>query len=172
MNKSLTREVIFFVLVFLLFFLGNKVAQYWAKRSPKLNRDLIVLVVGAVATLAVVGIFYLAKMNQIKDNYQMLEFSPGALCRGGPYMWQGDSERAKMCRKLASTPEGRCDIAAFNCPNSYNGLPQTGVRYTSNSDSCWKGVHCKCGKVDHAYYDKDHGKDCNCGMCSMWDNGK
>jgi len=100
--------------------------------------------------------------------------SPGALCRGGPYMWQGDSKRAKMCKDMASTDEGRCQMSKFNCPIGYNGMPSVPIEFTSNSDSSWSGVRCKGCGVDHAYYNDLNEKQrkhrpCG-GMCSMWIN--
>jgi len=158
-DKTVAREVIFFVLIFLLFYLGCKAVSFW--RSNKIvNFDVATLIVGAVITLIVIAIFYLAKMNQeSNDGYKPFEISPGALCRGGPYMWQGDSERAKMCRKLAASPAGRCELSRFNCPNGYNGMPSVPLDFTSNSNSCWKGVDCD---------EKQKTGNCNCSQsCSM-----
>lgn len=86
--------------------------------------------------------------------------SDAALCKGGPYMWQGDSERSKMCRKMASTTAGRCAISSMNCPNGYEGLPTANFVYTPISDDNWQNPRCKKGR-----------QGCSCaadgGMCSM-----
>lgn len=163
-SKSTIREVIFFVLTFLLFYLGCKFVMYWMSQK-KINHDVAALTVGAIITGTLVGIYYLAKMNQHSDGYRAFEISPGAMCRGGPYMWQGDSPRAKMCQQLASTPEGKCEISKFNCPTGYEGMPKVPFEFTSNSDSCWSGVRCKGCHVDHQHY--SHPKHCNCQLCSM-----
>jgi len=165
-SKTTVREVIFFVVVFLLFYLGCKLVMLWQTKSG-MGEDVISLIIGAVITLALVSIFYIAKMNQHSDNYRAFEISPGAMCRGGPYMWQGDSARSKMCQELAKTPEGKCEISKFNCPDEYNGMPAVPFNFTSNSNSSWEGVHCKGCDVDKAWYEKQNPSNCNCRMCSM-----
>ena len=165
LKKSVIREIIFFAMIFLLFFLSCKLSRV---NIFGLNTDLKIMLVGAVFTGCVVGLYYLVKNGDHKDNYRLLEISPGAQCRGGPYMWQGDSKTAQMCRNLDKTAEGKCEIAKFQCPNGYHGQPGRPLEFTSNSNSCWDGVKCKGGQVDKAYYDKQHDKDCKCGLCSMW----
>jgi len=105
-----------------------------------------------IATSASVGVYYLSGLNNTRDNYRMLQISPGAMCRGGEYMWQGDSKKAEMCRKLDSTPEGKEEISHFQCPNGFDGLPRNPLAFTSNSDSSWTGVRCNGNKVDNTYY--------------------
>jgi hypothetical protein len=177
MSKSVAREVIFFVLVFLLFYLGGKGLDMWHTKKPMLNSDVGLVVVGLVVTGLLVGIFYLAKLNQHTDGYKGFEISPGALCRGGAYLFSGDDSASKFCQNLAKSPEGRCEISRFNCPNGYQGLPSVPLEFSPNSDSCWSGVRCnKDGQVNHKWYKKNfpdhygHGEGCNCAMCSMWTN--
>ena len=52
------------------------------------------------------------------------------LCQGGPYMWQGDSDRAIKCRELASTPEGLRQIERYECGSGYSGLPLNEFEFT------------------------------------------
>lgn len=178
-SKSIAREVIFFVLIFLLFYLGGKLANYWQKKVPKMSEDGSLLLVGLGVTAIVIGVFYLAKLNQQTDSYKDFSISPGALCQGYPYMFQGDDAQSQFCKKLASTSEGKCEMSKHRCPNGYIGAPGVPLEFTSNSDSCWSGVHCKDNHVNHAWYKKHfphhfghpaHGKDCNCSLCSMWTN--
>jgi len=48
-----------------------------------------------------------------------------------------------MCQDLEKTPEGRCELAANNCLNGFYGQPKNFPLYSSNSNSCWKGISCK-----------------------------
>ena len=166
--KTKLRETIFFILIFLLFYLSTKAEQFLNKKYQNINEDILIIGVGAVFSITVLIIFYLAQINKITDNYKAFTISPGAMCRGGAYMFQGDDPQAKMCRDMAKTPEGRCEIAQFNCPNGFVGMPKNTSEweYTSNSDSNWNGVKCKGTNVDKAHY--DHPTDCGCGTCSMW----
>ena len=85
---------------------------------------------------------YTTLTNLLKEGFNFCP-SPGAkLCRGGPYMWQGDSERAKYCRALADTKEGSEQISRYECGSGYTGMPGGGFKYTTMSDSCWKNKRC------------------------------
>lgn len=167
-NKAATRQLIFFVLVFLLFYLSTKAGHALYKNYPNLSGDTGILITGAIFTFIIIIIYYLAKMNQNVDGYQAFNLSPGAACKGSSYLFQGDDETSKYCRGLAETPDGRCAIASFNCPAGFEGAPKQTKdwEYTSNSDSCWSGVKCKGCDVDKARY--EHPQDCTCDMCSMW----
>jgi hypothetical protein len=70
------------------------------------------------------------------------DVSDYAKCRGGSYMWQGDSSEAKMCQALASTPEGRCAISSYNCPKGYNGIPKLPFEYTPLTNDEWRNERC------------------------------
>lgn len=88
--------------------------------------------------------------NVCRDNIPLTEYmmsgnvvSDEARCKGGEYMWQGDSATAARCRELASTGVGRCAIGKFNCPNSFIGRPQKLFEYTSQSNDQWKNTQCQ-----------------------------
>ena len=78
-----------------------------------------------------------------KGDSNIMFDNQAALCRGGRYMYQGNSPVAKMCQKLASTQEGQDMINQYNCPRGFIGLPKVNFEYTSNSNSCWQGIKCK-----------------------------
>lgn len=167
---NVIREVIFFILIFLLFYLATKSGHILNRRYPQFNTELLTAIVGVVFTLIIVAIFYLAKLNENIDGYKAFNLSPGAICKGPSYLFQGDDQTSKMCRQLASTADGRCQIAQYNCPNGYVGEPKNLKywEYTSNSDSEWNGVQCKGNHVDKKYYERPHPPSCDCGLCSMW----
>lgn len=155
MVKRSMREVVFFIFTFLLFYLSVSIAKFWIKHIQN-HSEIIYLIVGLVYTLVLVAVYYLANLNGTNEGFWTV--SPAARCRGGPYMWQGDSETAKMCRKMAETPEGRCAISSFNCPTGYDGIPKTPFYYSPLSDDNWQNERC----VDRP--------DCPCnetGLCSM-----
>jgi hypothetical protein len=156
MVKRSTREIIFFILAFLLFFLAVKLGGFWIEKGHKMNPDMVFIIIGIVYTLSLVAIQYLAKLNCTSEGFW--DVSPYAKCKGTEYMWQGNSEEAKMCRELADTPEGRCGISSYNCPKGYNGQPMLPFYYTPISDDSWQNERC------------DDKPTCPCvdtGLCSM-----
>jgi hypothetical protein len=134
--------------------------------SKNWKGNMSLFVTSIVFTTTAFGIYYLTGLQ--KETYSAFNLSPGAACKGSMYLFQGDDETSKMCRDMAETPDGRCAIASFNCPNGYEGAPKhlNNWEYTSNSDSCWEGVKCKGCNVDKSRY--EHPPDCDCGLCSMW----
>lgn len=154
MLKRSVREIIFFALLFLLFFLAVKLAEFW-NTNFKANSDITYILVGIIYTLVMVGIFFLSK---IQTSEGFWDVSLPAKCKGGPFFWQGDSETSKMCRELAETPEGKVAISGYNCPVGYVGQPGLPFYYSPLSDDNWKNERCEdapeCPLVD-------------VGMCSM-----
>src|SRR5579872_1295078 len=145
MLKKSTRQALFFLLVFLIFFLTVKTKHYFAlaqkERGETIHPALLLFITGLLYTLIIMGIYHLAKLgNSTSEGFW--DVTPAAQCRGGPYMWQGDSEHARMCRDLASTKEGRCDISSYSCPIGYNGVPQQPFYYSQLSDDNWKNERC------------------------------
>lgn len=154
MIKKSTRELIFFVLIFLLFFLLVKLSKYWENKTG-MREDLSLILGGLVFTLLIVSIFFIAKL-QPKENFW--DITPPATCAGGPYFWQGNDENSKMCRKLASTPEGMIAISSYNCPTGYVGRPGLPFYYSPLSDDNWQNERCE---------DRPTCKGVDVGMCSM-----
>jgi hypothetical protein len=154
MVKRSVREVIYFVLIFLVFFLSVKLAQFWIEKSS-MNSDMAYMIVGVVYTLVIIALFFLAKLQ---SNEGFWDVSDAAKCKGGAYFWQGDSPTSKMCRELASTPEGMVAISGYNCPSGYVGQPGLPFYYSPLSDDNWKNERCEnipdCPLVDE-------------GMCSL-----
>ena len=55
--------------------------------------------------------------NYIFKGKDLLEITPAKTCRGGPYMFQGDSPKAKRCQKLWGTTKGRDELQKVLCLN-------------------------------------------------------
>lgn len=69
--------------------------------------------------------------------------SAAAMCKGDPYLYSGDGEFSKMCRRLLETNEGRCELSKYNCGTGFDGIPANFPRYSSHSDSLWRDFACK-----------------------------
>ncbi len=136
MIKKSYREIIFFVVMFCLAFLSLK----YAVMKIEMSRTEIYIFTALIFTGVMVGIFFAASLNESSENFW--DVSPAALCKGGPYMWQGDSETAKMCRAMADSKDGRCSIASYNCPTGYIGTPKIPFYYSPLSDDNWKNERC------------------------------
>jgi len=155
--KRIARETIFFILTLLLYFLSVKATQYWI-HSSHLKPDLAYFIVGIVFVMLIATVFYISKMNRcIGESFW--DVAPAAKCRGGPYMWQGDSETAQACRAMADTPEGRCAISSYNCPTGYNGVPKLPFVFSPLSGDTWENEQCKDKGICGCPYDE--------GLCSM-----
>lgn len=134
------RETVFFMLAFFLFFLTVKMARYWIEHKG-VQTNFAYIVCGLTYTLIVVSLYYLANLQNTHEGFW--DVTPASQCKGGPYMWQGDSEQARYCRDLAKTPEGRVEISGYNCPSSYVGSPGLPFYYSSLSDDNWRNTRCE-----------------------------
>lgn len=149
--KRSTREILFFILVFLLFFVVAKTGNDYVNKNINWNRNVAFITIGIIFTLIVIAFFSIAKL-QCPEAEGFWDVSPFAKCKGTNYMWQGDSDEAKYCRELAETPEGRCGISSYNCPKGYNGQPNLPFQYTPISNDDWQNERCEnkpaCGCTD------------------------
>lgn len=148
MVNQKTRVGIFFVLSFLLFFLGCQLVHFYMKKEPRIKPEYVYIAVGIGFTGVLIALYYLGNVNGTSENFW--DVSKYALCKGGAYMYQGDSETAQMCQALAETPEGRCGISSYNCPVGFNGQPNLPFYYTPLSNDDWEDERtldiptCKC----------------------------
>lgn len=155
--KRSTREILFFILVFLLFFISVKLVGNYVNKNMITNRNMVYGIAGVIFALVTIGFYYVAKLT-CSSSENFWDISPFAKCKGTEYMWQGDSDEAKFCRALADTPEGRCGISSYNCPKGYVGQPSLPFYYTPVSDDNWQNERC------------DNAPTCPCkdvGLCSM-----
>ena len=117
---------------------------------------LLIGMLGIFYTLGIYG--FVTATDLFKESYSY-QTSPGKLCRGGPYMWQGDSEQAKLCRKLASTPEGQAEIQRYSCGAGYSGMPACRFKDTPMSNGNWTNKRCTCLSDD---VDENSFLGCDC----------
>jgi hypothetical protein len=158
MLSKTSREIIFFCLAFVMFYLFALGGEQFGNKYSIPN-CLVFLVVGIIFSIILSSVYYGSKINKC-ENYgeNFWDVSPYALCKGGPYFWQGDSPTSKMCRDFASTPEGRVGISSYNCPVGYAGQPGLPFNYSPLSDDNWENSRCT---------DLPDCKGVDVGMCSM-----
>ena len=110
---SLTLLVIFPLSV-LLIFLNNLFPHM--KKPPFMNKISLPIVI-IFSVIVSVGIYYFYREN--------FEITKGKLCRGGNYMFQGNSKLSNMCNELPE--EEKC---RYQCPKGFHGLPRRNWNYS------------------------------------------
>lgn len=139
MVKKSIKQLIFFVMIFCTIFLILKLSEYW-KEQINLNTDITQLLISLLCTFVIISLYYITPLTQSSEKFW--DVSEYAKCRGGSYMWQGESSEAKLCQDLANTPEGRCGISSYNCPVGYNGIPKLPFEYTPLTNDEWENERC------------------------------
>jgi hypothetical protein len=136
---STINRVLFFIILgisFAIFFIATR---HFYSGTP-LKQGSVVTIASIIFSLFFAG--YIQLTGLLKEGYN---HGP-RLCRGGPYMWQGDSPRAKYCRELASTPEGDAQINRYECGKGMVGMPGKGFKFRTISDG-------RCGKQSDDKHD-------------------
>ena len=125
------KQIIFYFLVFLIFFIIAKASLYFSK-SLNINQDLTILI-GALLFTSI--IFLLNKIDYTKDDF-FFQLTPEKECDGGPYMYSSNPENQKLCSKFSKQ-----DLAQYSCCPGFHGRP---VHWERNdmSDSHWNNTMC------------------------------
>lgn len=134
MNFS-KKEIIFYVLVFLLFYVFAKSSFYFSGWT-KINNDLSILIMSLLFT----GIIFLLHYFDNKDSKDSFNFelTPEKHCEGGPYMLSSASpEKKKFCAQFSNEEKNY-----FSCPRGFDGRPVHWER-TSMSNDEWRNEMCK-----------------------------
>ena len=139
-----SKEALFFVMSAILLFL---MLNGFSMQKEVLDWKMYGII-SVVYTLILVTIFYIGKV----DTEKFWDVSPAAQCRGGAYMHQGDSEQSKMCKALMNSPKGRCQVASYNCPVGYNGIPLNNFAYAPLSNDEWRNERCDDTKTEGCPY--------------------
>jgi len=127
--KTALRELVFFLLVALCFLFAIQSSHHFTPSA--MMTTVSVLIFTCLVVLS----------YRLLEPYRKEGFT-ARMCRGGPYMYSGEGWFSQMCRRLAETVEGRAEIDKYNCKKGYNGLPKEFPKYSSHSDSNWKGIQC------------------------------
>ncbi len=81
-----------------------------------------------------------------KENPNAPEFTwhitPAAKCKGGDYMFQGDSQAAVMCQQMMKDPLQRELIGEYNCGTGFIGMPAQKFQYQPLSDDNFQNSRC------------------------------
>ena len=109
MNAS-TKEIIFFLLIFVMIILSGSLTDII---HDKLNTPAFLTHV-CISFVISILLYVIFKLSKNTENFEF-ELTPEKTCDGGAYLHQSN----KMCQKLWNTPEGRRDLANYNCINGY-----------------------------------------------------
>lgn len=131
MDKNLKIAVFFIIMLFLVY--ASLILSVKLK-----NSKTAIMIIGLVFTSVMIGVFFLVSLN-VESFWEPSIYSQ---CKGGPYMWQGNSPTAKACRALAETPQGRCGISSYNCAKGFVGQPGFPFIYTPLSGDSWENERC------------------------------
>lgn len=142
MSSTVNRTFFFLMLgfFFIVFFLATVYFYSKTDYESTLSRGTIVVLAAIVFSLFFVG--YTQLTGVLKTEGFDYTIPSSKLCRGGSYMFQGDSDRSKFCRNLASTPEGLAEINSNECDTGMVGIPGNGFVDTPMSNSFWKNEMC------------------------------
>jgi hypothetical protein len=139
MNRS-NREIIFFVLVFLVFYVVHKFSDQILQKLG-LKGDIGILSIGVIYALLIIGFYHLANLKGSNEGFW--DVSLPAQCGGDPFFFGGDTELSKRCKALAETPDGRIAMEGQRCPLGNVGRPGLPYFYSSISDDSWKNERCQ-----------------------------
>lgn len=139
MSTSLSK-ILFFILIavlYIVFFISSN--HFYNGTTSDIKRGLILLSSAVIFSLVFVGYAQVTKL--FPEGY--CDGGIGAkACRGGSYLYNGDSPRAKFCQALASTPEGQAEIDSYECGSGFSGLPGKGFQFTPESNSMYNNERC------------------------------
>lgn len=134
-----SREIIFFVLVFVAIVLSDMISTRVMEKMPK-TKVFVPLLVALILTMVLVGLYILGKVAQ--DNFRF-EVTDVKKCDGGAYMTQSGPNH-EMCKTLLSTQEGQDKYNMFNCGGGeFHGRPLNFGPLTPLSNSNWENTSCE-----------------------------
>lgn len=145
MEKQKIRFVVFLLLVFFLFFLFVKAYEYSLIVNSIGSKDIKLFGVSALYTIIIIGLFYLARLHAPHEGFT--EPIKPCMCKGGAYLYQGDSARSQMCRELLSTEQGRKLASDCQCKSGQAGRPGILFNYTPDSNNQWENERCPGGSI-------------------------
>lgn len=148
MNKQLNILIICFIISFVIitdiYILRANKFTYHKEHSYTFYTFIISIVM-------LTGLMYLiAYFFGITKEQFCATFHGPKFCRGGAYLYQGDSEEAKYCRSLYENPEGQEKLCRFSCgKDQHNGYPIGNFQYSPLSNSQWKNERCDTPPTDN-----------------------
>jgi hypothetical protein len=135
------KEIIFFILAFVLLFLTSKGALYMGPKL-KLTNTISLIITSFLAALLLVLVYKYGKIANCQHDGFNFQVSGPKMCQGGPYMISSAPQDVKdYCHKLWSTQKGRDSYNAVNCGSSFVGRPVHFDR-TPMSNDMWENEMC------------------------------
>jgi hypothetical protein len=104
------KEIIFFILFF-IFTILSVIATEEIYNANKVYKMITIVVISLISTII---LFVIYKLYKNKEGFHF-EVTPQKSCEGGSYMHQTN----KMCQKMWNTPQGKSDLATYNCLSGY-----------------------------------------------------
>lgn len=140
MIDSTIKKTIFFILISVFFMVFFVISKYLTNCNLTTTSGKVMLFVSsAIFSASMLGMYVLTGLSGESFTF---EVTPGKMCQGGPYMWQGNSKTSKMCRKMAETSTGQKEINRYDCGVGFMGLPEHHFDYTPISNDDWKNERC------------------------------
>ena len=138
MNKQLNILTICFLTSFIIITDIYILISKYGKENNYTFKSFIVSIVMLTALFYLIAYFF----GITKETF-LATFNGPKFCRGGAYLYQGDSEKAKYCRSLYENPEGQEELCKFTCgKDQHNGYPNANFQYSPLSNSNWKNERC------------------------------
>ena len=131
-----SKEIIFFVLTFVVLFFFSKGAIL-LEAEMKLGNTVSILITSFFGALLLMLVYKFAKIAHCQADGFHFEVTPAKKCQGFPYMQSTNPELLKYCGELLSTPQGQREYSVFNC-----GCPATTFHRTPMSNDMWKNEMC------------------------------
>lgn len=117
-----SKEIIFFVLTFVVLFFFSKGALLMGPKM-KIGNTVSLLVMSFFGALFLMLVYKFAKIAYCQADGFHFEVTPAKKCEGFPYMQTSNPELLDYCDKLLSNPQGRKDYDMVNCGGAYVGRP-------------------------------------------------
>lgn len=129
------KEIIFFVLVLVLFFVFAKLSNMNTLKY-KIKPNISIAMNGIIFTLLLILVFVLTKVGKdCKDTFDF-EVTPAKLCDGGPYMYSSNPERQELCSHITNS-----QLAQVSCGPGFVGRPVK-WDHTNMSNDKWENNMC------------------------------
>lgn len=138
MKKS-TKEIVFYTLVFLLFYVFAQASIYAS--TDGLSISVILLLTGLIYTGIIYALYKSLFSHQ--DNFRF-QLTPGKFCED-PYTYSSDALKKAYCSQLS--PE---EIARYSCPTGFVGRPASFQRDSLSNDN-FENTTCSSGLDSYAY---------------------
>lgn len=145
MLNTQNKKIFYFILLGFFFMIYPSIyfklgGKFGVTLGYNRNHVIYAIFISALSALLFWGIHYEIGTTELYDG--QFSVTPGKLCRGGPYTWQGNSKRAQMCRNMYNTTEGKEQIDRYKCGSAYTGMPGRGFKYTPLSGPGWENQRC------------------------------